>query len=64
MTRQEFKEMSYQDQWFHLVEWATRQYVRQPYLYYALHVLTQAYEHSRIFDATVMKDLHYEYDPD
>jgi len=63
MTRQEFNEMPYQEQWFYLVDWVTHTYKHQPYLYYALHVLVNAYEHSRIFDASVMNDLHYKFDP-
>ena len=62
MTREKFYSLPYQEQWFHLVEWTVERYKRNPYLYYALHVITQAYEHSRYFDASVIKDLHYDFD--
>ena len=62
MTREEFQQLSYQDKWYHLVEWAMEHYKRHPYLYYVLHVLTDTYQHSMPFDAAVIRDLHYNFD--
>lgn len=61
MTRKRFYEMAYQDQWFYLVEWTTKRYLQQPYLYYALKILVDTYSHSSAFDAAVLNDLHYEF---
>lgn len=62
ITRQEFLNLPYQEQWFMLVEFVTERYKRQPYLYYALHILTETYSHSKPFDASVTDDLYYEFD--
>lgn len=59
MTHKEFYNMTYTDQWFHLVEWATDKYKRHPYLYYVLHTLTETYKYSLPFNDTIIKTIHY-----
>ena len=62
MTRDNFQSMSYQEQWFYLVDWTANQYKNDQYLYHALYVLIETYGSNHAFDDDVMENLHYSFD--
>lgn len=62
MTEQEFRSLSYEEQWYNLIDHIYRRYQHHPFLYHALSIVTQNYENGYIFNNKLLKDLHYNFD--
>ena len=61
MSEQEFYSLSYEDQWFNLIDHIYLKYQHHPFLFHALSIVIKTYEHSYPFNGKLLQDLHYEF---
>ena len=59
MNEQDFFNLSYQEQWFHLIDFIYNKYAHKPFLFYALKITTQLYEQHLPFKKSLLNILEY-----